>query len=171
VPALTAPALVAATLLSLAGAQKLLDPTMTVGALRAMRWPSSPALVRVGSAVEVALGVAAVTVGGAALWWLVAASYAAFTGFVLSALRHGTPIGSCGCFGREETPPHVVHVALDVLLGVTAASVALRSPGAPVDALVDAPGTAVVLVLLVGLALYLLHAAFVDLPRALLAGR
>jgi hypothetical protein len=64
-----------------------------------------------------------------------------------------------------------VHVALDVLLAVTAAGVALRSPAAPVDALVDAPGTAVVLVLLVGLALYLLHAAFVDLPRALLAGR
>ena len=42
VPALTGPALVAAALLVLAGAQKLLDPTMTVGALRALRLPSSP---------------------------------------------------------------------------------------------------------------------------------
>ena len=84
--ALTGPALVAASLLALAGAQKLLDPTMTVGALRALRLPSSPMLVRAGSAVELALGVAAITVGGAALWWAVAASYVLFGAFVALAL-------------------------------------------------------------------------------------
>src|SRR3546814_14242722 len=104
-PALTLPALVLAALLALAGAQKVLDPTMTVGALRAMRLPSSPLLVRVGSAAELVLGVAAIVVGGAVLWWLVAVSYLAFAGFVLAALRKGTMIVTCGCFGREETPP------------------------------------------------------------------
>jgi hypothetical protein len=170
VPALTAPALVTAALLTLAGAQKVLDPTMAVGALRALRWPSSPGLVRAGSAAEVALGVAAITVGGAVVWWLVAASYLAFTAFVVAAMQKGTMIGSCGCFGREETPPHVVHIGLDLALAALAAAVAVRLPEAPLDVLADAPGTAVVLLLLAGLALYLLHAAFVELPRALTAG-
>ena len=170
-PALTGPSLVVAALLAVAGAQKLLDPTMTVGALRALRLPSSPLLVRVGSAAELALGVGAIVVGGSVLWSLVAVSYLAFTVFVGTALRRGTMIGSCGCFGREETPPHRVHVVLDVgLLGLSAA-VAVWSPEAPLSALADHPGDAAVLVLLAALALFLLHAAFVALPSTLVAGR
>lgn len=170
-PALTGPALVLAALLAVAGAQKVLDPTMTVGALRALHLPSSPLLVRVGSAAELVLGVAAIVVGGPALWAAVALSYVLFAGFVLAALRQGTMIGSCGCFGREETPPHWSHVVLNVALAALAGVIALRSPEAPLAALVDQPGTAVPVVLLTGLALFLLHAAFVDLPRALVAGR
>ncbi len=165
VPALTAPALVAAALLALAGAQKLVDPTMTVGALRAMRLPSSASLVRAGAAAELVLGVAAIAIGVAALWWLVAASYLLFAAFVVAALRGGTMIGSCGCFGREETPPHGIHVALDLGLAALAAATALRSPTAPLDALADEPGQAAIVVALAVVALYLLHAAFVRLPR------
>ena len=168
-PALTGPALITAGLLVLAGAQKVLDPTMAVGALRALRLPSSPTLVRVGAGAEVVLGLAAIVVGGPVLWWLVAASYLAFGAFVAAALRSGTMIGSCGCFGREETPPHPLHLVLDLVLAGMAGAVAVWSPEAPVDALGDAPGEGTVLVLLVGLALYLLHAAFVELPRALRA--
>lgn len=170
-PALTAPALVAAALLALAGAQKLLDPTMTVGALRSLHLPASPLVVRAGSAAELALGVAAVTVGGAPLWWAVALSYALFAAFVVAALRAGTMIGSCGCFGREETPPHWSHVVLNLGLAAVAGATAVRSPAAPLDALVDHPGTAVVVVGLVGVSLFLLHAAFIELPRTLLVAR
>jgi hypothetical protein len=171
VPALTSPALVTALLLALAGAQKLLDPTMTVGALRALRLPSSPWLVRIGSAAELALGVAAIALGGAALWWAVAASYVAFGGFVLAALRKGTMIGSCGCFGREETPPHWSHVVLNAGLAGLAALTAVRSPGSPLDALADDPANAAGVIALSAVALYLLYAAFVELPRTLTAGR
>jgi hypothetical protein len=144
---------------------------MTVGALRALRLPSSAALVRVGSLAEVALGTAAISVGGSVLWWLVAASYLAFGAFVVAALRRGTMIGSCGCFGREDTPPHWSHVALNLGLASVAVGVAARAPEAPVEALADHPGTGVVVVLLAGLALYLLYVAFVELPRTLAAGR
>jgi hypothetical protein len=171
VPALTAPALVSAILLALAGAQKLVDPTMTVGALRALRLPASPALVRGASAAELALGMAAVTVGGAPLWWLVALSYLAFAAFVVAALRKGTMIGSCGCFGREDTPPHWTHVLLDGLLAVLAAATAIRAPGAPLDALLDDPGLGVGVASLAAVALFVLYASFVDLPRTLAAGR
>jgi Methylamine utilisation protein MauE len=169
-PVLTGPAIVAAALLALAGGQKLLDPTMTVGALRALRLPSSPNLVRVGSFAELALGTAAIAVGGAALWWLVALSYVVFAAFVVAALRAGTMIGSCGCFGREETPPHPSHVAINLVLATVAAAMAVRSPGAPLDAMADHPAQAVVVGLLSVLALLLLQTAYVELPRAL-AGR
>lgn len=170
-PALTAPALVAAALVTLAGAQKLIDPTMTVGALRALRLPASPLAVRLGSAGELALGAAAITVGGAALWWAVSVSYLLFAVFVVAALRHGTMIGSCGCFGREETPPHWSHVMLNLALASVAAGTAAASPAAPLDAVVAHPRAGVGVVALATVALYLLYAAYVELPRTLAAGR
>jgi hypothetical protein len=169
-PALTVPALVAAGLLALAGAQKLLDPTMTVGALRALHLPASPTLVRTGAAAELAIGVAAIAVGGGVIWWAVAASYLLFAAFVAAALRQGTMIGSCGCFGREDTPPHWSHIALNIGLASVAIATGIRSPGSPLEALADHPGTAVAVVALAALALYLLYAAFVELPRALSPG-
>lgn len=169
-PALTGIGLALAALLALAGAQKLVDPTMTVGALRALGLPSRPLLVRTGSVAELALGVAAIAVGGAVLWWLVAASYAAFAGFVVAALRAGTPIGSCGCFGREETPPHASHVVLNVVLAALAGATAVSAPGSPVDAIVDHPGAGAATVAVAALAVVLLWAAYVVVPRTLGAG-
>jgi hypothetical protein len=169
VAALTGPALVVASLLAIAGAQKLVDPTMTVGALRALRLPAAPFLVRVGSAAELALGVAAVASGGAALWWAVALSYVAFGAFVVAALRNGSMIGTCGCFGREETPPHWSHVALNVALSGLAGLVAVRSPASPLDALIEEPAIALAVVALAIIALCLLYAAYVELPRTLAA--
>ncbi|MSO86005.1 MAG: hypothetical protein EXQ71_00615 [Acidimicrobiia bacterium] len=170
-PALTAPALVVAALLALAGAQKLLDPTMTVGALRALGLPARSGWVRLGSGAELVLGLAAITVGGALVWSLVGLSYGAFGAFVVLARRSGTMIGSCGCFGRDETPPHPIHVVLDVFLAGVAVAMAGWSSAPPLDALIDAPGVAVVIVALSALALVLVYAAFVDLPRALSVAR
>lgn len=167
----TGPALIAAALIALAGAQKLLDPTMTVGALRSMGLPSSRWFVRAGSAAELALGVAAITLGGAAIWWLVAVSYLAFALFVVAALRRGTMIGSCGCFGREDTPPHLSHVALNLALAGAAVAAAASQDGPLIDELEQHPGSAAALVALCAVALYLLYAAYVHLPRALAAGR
>jgi hypothetical protein len=171
VPALTGPALVAAALLALAGAQKLLDPTMTVGALRGLGLPSSALLVRVGSALELALGVAAIAVGGAALWWGVSLSYLLFAAFVVVALRRGTMIGSCGCFGREETPPHPSHVVLNVALAAVAGATAVAAPGAPLAAIVEHPAEGAAVVALTAVSLFLLLAAYVDLPRTLATAR
>lgn len=163
---ITGPALVAALLLAGAGALKLVDPAMTAGALRALGLPSAPWLVRAGAGAELVLGVVAVVVGGAVLWALVAASYLAFAAFVVVALRAGTMVGSCGCFGREETPPHPVHVAVDLALAAAAAGAAAQGL-APLDALADAPGPGVVVAALSVLAAALVYVALVELPRAL----
>jgi hypothetical protein len=163
--ALTGPGLVAAALLVVAGAAKVVDPANTVGALRALRLPSSPTLVRCGAAAEAAIGAAAILAGGPAWWVLVAASYLAFAGFVLAAMRAGTMVGSCGCFGHEDTPPHPVHVALDVLLAGVAAAAAAQGL-VPAEEIADAPGPGAVVVSLSAVALWLVYAAFVRLPRA-----
>lgn len=170
-PALTGPALVAAALLVVAGAAKVADPAMTAGALRALRLPSSPALVRVGAGAEVVLGLTAIVVGGLLPWALVAASYLGFGVFVVAALRAGTMVGSCGCFGREDTPPHPVHVWLDLALAATAAAMAVGGTGSLVGALADVPGEGAVVVALSALAVFMLHAGFVELPRTLVRGR
>lgn len=165
-PLLTAPALVAALLIAGAGALKLVDPAMTAGALRALGLPSSPWLVRVGAGAELVLGVVAVVVGGALPWALVALSYLAFAAFVVAALRAGTMVGSCGCFGREETPPHPVHVAVDLALAAAAAGAAALGL-VPLDELSDAPGRGVVVAAVSLLAAFLVYLALVELPRAL----
>ena len=168
-PALTGPALAIAALLALAGAQKVLDPTMTVGALRALQLPASPLMVRVGAAAELAVGVLAIGIGGVAAWSLVAASYLAFGLFVAAALRQGTMIGSCGCFGREDTPPHWSHVVLNVSLAAVGVTLALQGDGAPLDAVLDHPANGVLVAALAAVAVALLYALYVELPRTLAA--
>ena len=60
-------------------------------------------------------------VGGPVFAALVAVSYLAFAGFVVVALRSGAPISSCGCFGKVDTPPSLVHVVIDLVLAAVAA--------------------------------------------------
>jgi hypothetical protein len=165
-PALTGPALTAALLLVFAGAAKAVDPAMTVGALRALGLPSSRTWVRVGAAAEVLVGLLAAAAGWAWVWWLVAASYLAFAAFVIAALRAGTMVGSCGCFGREDTPPHPVHVVVDGALAATAAAAAVLGIGAPLDAIADAPAKGSVVAGLSVLSVLVLYVVLVDLPRA-----
>jgi hypothetical protein len=110
----------AALLLLAAGATKVADPSRTTGALAALGWPSSRALVRGAAAGEAVVGAATLIVGGRLLSGLVAVSYAGFAVFVLTALRSGAPIGTCGCFGRPDTRPTARHVAVDAGLAATA---------------------------------------------------
>jgi hypothetical protein len=106
----------AAVLLAVAGAAKVVDPSRLVGALAALGWPASGTLVRVAAVAETVLGVATVVGGGRVLALLVAASYLGFAAFVMAALRAGTPLETCGCIGRADTPPSPEHVVVDGLL-------------------------------------------------------
>jgi hypothetical protein len=123
-----------ALVLLVAGAAKVADPTRTAGALRALGWPSSRGLVRAGAAAELLVGAGALVVGGPVLAGLVAVSYLAFALFVAAALTSGTPIGSCGCLGRADTPPTALHVVVDAVL----AAGALVAAATSADPLLDA---------------------------------
>ncbi|MCW2679056.1 MAG: hypothetical protein JWM62_457, partial [Frankiales bacterium] len=70
----------------------------------------------------------------------IALSYAAFSGFVLLALRRGGVLASCGCFGKADTPPTATHVAVTAGLAAVAAVVAVRPVGPLPDLLAAQPG-------------------------------
>jgi hypothetical protein len=156
---------VAATLLVAAGAMKVVDPVNTVGALRRAGLPVHPLVVRVGGGVEVAIGVVAVLTGAALPALLVAASYAAFTGFVVVALVRHLPIGSCGCFGKTDTPPSVLHVVVNGGAIVSAVAVALGPGGGIGDVLADQPLLGLPFLALVAIATYAAFIALTLVPQ------
>lgn len=140
----------AALLLVVAGAAKVVDPSRTVGALRAVGWPAGGLLVRVGAGVELVLGAGALVWSARPLGMMVGASYLGFAVFVLGALRAGAPVGTCGCFGQADTPPRASHVVVDALLAAGAIGAAVS--GAP--ALLDASWGSWVVAVLVALVSY-----------------
>jgi hypothetical protein len=125
-----APYLSAALLLVVAGVAKALDPLPLVKALRAaglaVRAPVLTRLVRAGAAIEALVGGVAVVDPSRPAAIAVAVSYAGFTAFVLRALRRDSPLASCGCFGRSDTPPTGTHAVVTGLLSLAAAVLALR---------------------------------------------
>ncbi len=137
--AVAGPFLAAASLLVAAGAGKVLDPQPLVRALRSARLPATPSLVRVFALGEVLLGLLAVVTGARAAAVGVALSYAAFSGFVLLARRRGGVLASCGCFGKDDTPPTMTHVVVTAGAAGSAAAVAARPIGVLTDVLAGRP--------------------------------
>lgn len=125
-------ATIALGLLGASGVVKLIDPDPTTGAMSAARLPSSNVLSRTLGSVEVAVAVTALASG-----WVVATVgasglYLAFALFTFSAVRNRIPLQSCGCFGREDTPPTAIHVVYN--LAAAAGLVALPIVGLdPID--------------------------------------
>lgn len=148
--ALVGPYLASAALLVAAAAAKLRDPMPLMRALLSVGLPvglpRGRHLVRAGAAAELALGLAAIAVGGRLAAVGVALSYAAFTVFVLVALRRGGVLASCGCFGKVDTPPTRTHVAVTAALAAAAAAVAVRPLPSLPDLLAAQPGSGLPLV-------------------------
>lgn len=161
---LTGPVLTSAVMLVAAGVPKLVRPLTTVGALRSVGLPASSSLVRMLATAEVVIGVTAVAVGGRVAVALVAASYAAFTAFLVRALRRGGAVSSCGCVGRADTPPTVVHLVVTVLLGGLSAVAVLDPPGG-LTGVVSAGGDGVLTVAFAVLGAWLVWLALAELPR------
>ena len=89
------------------------DPVPTSGALRAAGLASSIGVVYALAVAEIATGAAALMVGGAWAGWAIAILYGGFGSFVAIALHRRIPIASCGCFGKADTPPTLIHVFLN----------------------------------------------------------
>ena len=62
---------------------------------------------------EIATGAFSLLTGGTVAGWAMAVLYGGFGWFVALALRRHIPISSCGCFGKVDTPPSVVHLFLN----------------------------------------------------------
>jgi hypothetical protein len=159
------PFLIAALLLAAAGTAKVVDPTNTVGALRSSGVRVPPTVVRIGGALEALLAVAAALTGAPMLALAVAASYLVFTGFVITALVRGLPIGSCGCFGKVDTPPSALHVVVNLGAVLAAVGVAAGDGTGLGETLAAQPLAGVPLVLLVAVGTYAAFTALTVVPQ------
>ncbi len=115
-------AAIALGLLAASGVAKLIDPEPTTGAMRAARLPASRALTYTLGATEVVVGTLGL-VAGTALF-VAALLYLAFSMFTFAAIRKRIPVQSCGCFGRDDTPPNALHLVYNVVasLAIVAAT-------------------------------------------------
>jgi hypothetical protein len=102
------------SLLGASGIAKVIDPGPTSGALKAARLPGSDSVSRALGVAELVAAALGLTLGGMAL---IPATllYAAFALFTLAALRQRLPIQSCGCFGRDDTPPTKIHITYNAV--------------------------------------------------------
>lgn len=112
-------------LLGASGVAKLVDPDPTVGALRAAGLPSSRLVSRSLGVAEFAAAVLGLSAAAIAL---IPASvlYAGFTIFTLAAIRGQIPVQSCGCFGRDDTPPSWIHVVYNAAATISLVWVAIQ---------------------------------------------
>ena len=159
------PFLIAALVLAGAGIAKAVDPTMTVGALRGVKLRVPAVGVRIGGVVEAVLAVAAVVTGSAILALGVAASYLAFTGFVVVALVRRIPIGSCGCFAKEDTPPSMVHIVVNLGAAVSAVGFAASEGNGLGSTIADQPAAGVPFLLLAVAGAYAVYSALTVVPQ------
>lgn len=118
----------AALLLCATGLAKIRRPEPTRDALHALHLPSGRWLAYALGGSEIAVGVAAVAWRAPLTAAALAALYAGFAVVVLVALRTGG-LTSCGCAGRDDTPPTLVHLVVDV--GFTGVGVVAATAGAP----------------------------------------
>jgi hypothetical protein len=146
VTSLAGPYLSAACLLVIAAAGKMRRPADLSRALRGLRLPAGPTVVRFVAAGEGAIGVWVLASGSAAAAWALAGSYAVFTGVVILAVARGGVLSSCGCFGTADTPPTAVHVAVTAAFAATAAAVALHPVGPAVGVFANGPASGLALV-------------------------
>lgn len=124
----------AAALLILSGGLKLGDPVPTQGALRSAHLPAGKPAVRLLALAEIGFGALGLVYGGIAALG-VAATYLGFAGFVGLALLRRIPLQSCGCFGREDTPPSLLHLTVNLAAGLAGLSVAVGGGGSLVETL------------------------------------
>lgn len=161
---------VAAAVLVVSGAAKLVAPAATRRALRSARVPGAPVLAPALGLVEVGLGAATLVVVGPLTAGAVAALYGGFNVFIWRLHATGGAVG-CGCFGADnDVTPGAIHVVLNTILGGGALATALviggrDEPASLFDIVVERPGAGVVLAGLVALATVLVVLADTKLAE------
>jgi len=156
----------ATALLAIAAIAKIADPDATAallarGALgiRIRRPRRARLAARLVGAAELAV-VAAVVVGGAPAYGLLAACYGLFVLILAGVVRSGG--ASCGCFGVRSAPPTRLHVGVNLFVAVLATVAAVESSPSLGDRLGDASVAAVSYLVFVGIGAALLGAIFTS---------
>lgn len=157
----------AALLLIVAGLAKILRPAPTAELLTSFGLPEVPAAVAVIGVVESVVGILALAVGGP-LW--AAATGTLYVGFIIVVGRAlATGARSCGCFGRIDSPPSVLHLIGNA--GFAVVSFVAAAGRTPAQVMADQPAGGVGFVLGAGVVAGLALVAFTAVPEALAARR
>ncbi len=117
-------AAVFSALLVVTGVAKLIRPGETSRAVAVFGLPSHPGVGFVIGLSEVLVGSAALVTANSLAFAIQALLYAGFVVWVVAALRLDTPLSSCGCLGRDDTPPYWGHLTLDLLAFLVSAGAA-----------------------------------------------
>lgn len=112
-------------LLILTGIAKLRRPNDTARALRSMDIPSPRLTTALVASGEVVVGTGALVLSSSLFLAVQAGLYALFLAWVGAALVKDVPIASCGCLGREDTPPYWGHVILNGIAVAASAAAAI----------------------------------------------
>jgi hypothetical protein len=126
---LAPPLFLAAGLLVLAGAVKIVTPDATAQAIFDAGLPGSRPVARTVGGLEIGVGlwaIAAPATGGAIAC---GALYLVFAAFLVYVLLAHPDAGSCGCAGPTPVPPSRLHATLNVI--AAAAALAYGSTAAP----------------------------------------
>ena len=128
---LAGPFLAAGVLLVAAGVPKVVDPMPLVRAARQSGLRAGRTSIRLVALTETAVGLYALIAPGRLSGVLTALAYLVFTAFVARALARGGVLGSCGCFGKPDTPPTRTHLVVTGAIVAVAGAVALDPPAGP----------------------------------------
>lgn len=161
---LAGPYFAVAALLVLAGAHKVVRPGAAVLALGSVGARVPSWMVRVGALAECVVGFAAIFAGGALPATGVAASYAGFAVFVVVAFTKGGVVSSCGCFGKADTPPTGLHVAVNVACSALATSYATGSTLPLRDVVGEQPLAGAPFLAITGLCVWFVYLTLAMLP-------
>ncbi len=164
----SAAAAIALLLLGASGVGKLVDWKPTSGALKSANLPSSRRWVRLLGSMEIGAAAIGLFIGGV---WMTPALllYAGFTGFTVWALRRDVPLQSCGCFGKDDTPPTAIHVVYDAI-ATFALTFGVATGSAPIDWTSPFGETLLVLGFAV-IGSYLSYLLLTELPKTLSQAR
>lgn len=170
-PALAGPLFAAAALLAIAGAGKVARPDATRVALRRGGVPSSTLVARGLGAVEVAIGVAAIALGGPIPAMATAAAYLGFAWFAHRLDRASQGTADCGCFGSSSAPVGTLHVVVNLAIAAVCAAAAVTDPVGIAAATTDTPWAGVPFLALTALLTWMLSVTLTVLPTALAAAK
>jgi hypothetical protein len=161
--ALTAPFLIAALVLAVAGIQKVRSPAGAARALAAAGMPAPASLVRGFGLLEISLAVLCAVRPSAVTAGALACAYAGFAGLGILLARRAVV---CGCFGDDDAPASVAQALLSAALAIVALAAALHPPHGTGWVLERSPAVAGVLVIGVLGAVEAIVLAYTQLPRA-----
>jgi hypothetical protein len=153
--------------LLVSGGSKLADPAPTSGALRAAGLFSGRGVVLTLAFAELAVGGAGLLSGGSWAGWGIAVFYGSFGIFVAVALNRHLPISSCGCFGKSDTPPSVVHLGLNAAGLAAGLWAALNDSPSLVEVLGEQPLAGLPYLLFLAAGTYAIVLLFTALPAVL----